>query len=73
MAGLKDKSEIEDYELKAEWLRSTGWSDLWHHDNWIRTAWFNNHKINIDYMGRSTDQSYFLNTESACLLDNYKK
>jgi len=56
---LKNKEEIENYDLKAKVLEENGWTTWYNDDNWIRKEWYNNPKIRIDYAGVSTDVAYY--------------
>ena len=55
---LKDKADIENYDMKANLLKENGWIDLWHLDNWVKVEWFNHPTINIDRAGCSTNAAY---------------
>lgn len=57
MALLKQKHEIENYEMKAKLLRENGWETWYHDDNWIKTEWVDQGK-KYDMMGRGTDDVY---------------
>lgn len=46
------------YEEKAKFLIDNGWETLWHKENWIKSEWRENPKINIDFAGWNTDQAY---------------
>lgn len=56
---MKNKNEIENYDYKAEVLRKNGWKTWYHDDNWIRTEWYNDPTIRIDYAGISTNIAYY--------------
>ena len=43
---------------KDKFLRKTGWTDLWHPDNWIKEDWFDDPKMNVDLAGMSLDDAY---------------
>lgn len=55
---LKNKNEIENYDLKAKVLIDNGWETWYHDDNWIKTEW-NKQGIKIDNAGISTDVAYY--------------
>jgi hypothetical protein len=57
MALLKQKHEIENYEMKAKLLHENGWETWYHDDNWIKTEWIVQGK-KYDMMGRETDDVY---------------
>ena len=57
MALLKQKHEIENYEMKAKLLRENGLETWYHDDNWIKTEWIDQGK-KYDMMGRDTDDVY---------------
>lgn len=42
-------------EQKRQIAKSNGWQSLWSEDNWVRTSWLNDRKINIDWAGESLD------------------
>lgn len=69
---LKQPSEIENYDLKANVLRENGWTDLWHPDNWVRKIWYNDPTINIDRAGMSTDAAYSIYAKKENLPVVYK-
>ena len=54
---LKNKNEIEDYEMKAKFLVENGWLTYFNDDNWIKRDWIRQ-GLNYDYMGFGTDQAY---------------
>ena len=55
---LNEKHEIEDYEMKASFLKRNGWTDLWHVDNWVDVSWFRHPTINVDKAGVSINSAY---------------
>lgn len=55
---LKNKNEIENYDLKAKVLTENGWTTWYHDDNWIKTEWYEK-EIKIDNAGISTDEAYY--------------
>lgn len=54
---MKNKNEIENYDEKSKVLIENGWETWYHHDNWIKTEWYDQ-GIPIDRAGRSTDSVY---------------
>lgn len=54
---LKNRNEIENYDLKSKVLKENGYETWYHDDNWIKTEWVNN-GIKIDYAGIPTDVAY---------------
>ena len=52
---FKLKKQLMTIEEKAEYLRSMGWTDLWHEDNWIDTT---KEYGNPDWAGTSLDKAY---------------
>jgi hypothetical protein len=57
MTLLKQKHQIENYEMKAKLLRENGWETWYHDDSWIKTEWFHQGK-KYDMMGCDTDNAY---------------
>ncbi len=57
MCGLKNKDEIENYEMKSKFLMDNGWETWYHDDNWIKTEWIEQGKA-YDRMGGPTDGIY---------------
>lgn len=57
MIMLKNKSEIENYEDKAKYLRENGWVTWYHDDNWVRIEYFDS-PHGPDRAGTSTDSAY---------------
>ena len=57
MALLKQKHDIENYEIKAKLLSENGWETWYHDDNWIKTEWVDQGK-KYDMMGLETDKAY---------------
>lgn len=55
---LKSKTEIENYDERAKFLKDNGWTDLWHEDNWIQEDWFDDPNINVDRAGIPMDVAY---------------
>lgn len=45
-----------------EWKRAklvrAGWQALWHEDNWVKKAWFDDPRIDIDRAGSSLESAY---------------
>jgi hypothetical protein len=48
----KERIMMEDY------LKTRGWQDLWHWNNWVKTEWFNRPTIDIDRVGLSLKSVY---------------
>lgn len=46
------------YEEKALILRSHGWETLWSEDNWIKSVWREDRRLNLDWAGSSTDNAF---------------
>jgi hypothetical protein len=42
---------------KAHFLRQNGWTDYYHHDNWVKEEWFNQ-GLNVALMGLPLDVAY---------------
>ena len=42
---------------KAYFLRQNGWTDYYHHDNWVKEEWFNQ-GLNVVLMGLPLDAAY---------------
>lgn len=59
MRGLRNKDEIENYDLKAKVLEENGWTTYYHDDNWVKIEWFNDPTIRIDWSGINTDTAYY--------------
>lgn len=55
---LRQINQIEDYSMKAVFLRTNGWTDHWHIDNWVRIEWFNDPAFNMNMAGMSIDLAY---------------
>lgn len=51
--------EIEvSRETKVKLLIANDWEQLWNDDNWIKTEWRDDPKVNIDWAGWNTDDAY---------------
>lgn len=48
---ISDVVDKLTYEQKVAIAESAGWQTLWHKDNWIRTCWLEDRKMNIDWAG----------------------
>jgi hypothetical protein len=57
---LREINQIENYQMKANFLRENGWTDLWHVDNWVRKVWFDSPTINVDKAGLSIGSAYVI-------------
>lgn len=42
-------------EQKKAIATANGWQSLWHPDNWIRSIWLKDPKMNIDWAGEGLD------------------
>lgn len=57
MSRLKNKDEIENYEMKSRHLMENGWETWYSDDNWVKTEWIEQ-GLSYDRMGGSTDDIY---------------
>lgn len=51
---------------KEKYLRDRGWTDLWHHDNWVDK---NREYGNIDWAGTTMEKAYQYVKENEHLYD----
>jgi len=55
---LRNARDIPDYKEKAKFLLDNGWIDLWHDDDWVKSEWYKDPSINIDWAGVDTESAY---------------
>lgn len=46
------------YQMMAAVLTSNGWQTLWADNNWIKSCWLDDRKINVDWAGMSTEKAF---------------
>jgi hypothetical protein len=47
-----------EYKRRFKILQENGWEDLWHPDNWVRTEYFKDPKIDVDRAGCSMEGAW---------------
>jgi len=38
-------------KMMQKYVRTKGWTDLWHWNNWVKVEWIDDPKKNVDWMG----------------------